>query len=162
MYDDIRPKRKDRVYDSVEAAGVDVTDWEQSSADPRRKRMNPKYCYNWSFVQPGKVVVASLWHAEMQPRGATVIHAKNFREDARLNAPKQAWRKRATDLDEALHLAHSHGIPVRVIILDGGRMRQSGNPRSQASRPERRQLDNREWRVEHYDEKTGDHILIRT
>ena len=162
MYDSIRPTRKERVYDAVEAAGVDVSDWERSSKDPRRKKANPKYCYNWSFVEPGKVVVASLWHEEMKPHGATIMHSKNFREDARLNAPKHAWYKRASDLDAAIELAHTHDLPVRVIMLDGGRMRRSGDPGSAPSQPKFRQLDQREWRVISYSRATGDHALVRS
>jgi hypothetical protein len=28
--------------------------------------MNPKYCYDWSFVELGKVVVLNLWHHSMK------------------------------------------------------------------------------------------------
>ena len=39
--------------DLVKLAGVDVSDW--ANFKGKHASTNPKYCYEWSFIEPGKL-----------------------------------------------------------------------------------------------------------
>jgi 5-methylcytosine-specific restriction enzyme A len=77
----LQPTRKDLVFDLVQHAGFDVTDWISSSNDSRGPKANPKYCYEWSFIQPGVAVILNLWHDAMTDEGGLVVQRNNFRQD---------------------------------------------------------------------------------
>ena len=55
VLDELRPKAKNRLIDLVRAAGVDVSDWKNFERGARWEAANPKYCYEWCFVEPGRV-----------------------------------------------------------------------------------------------------------
>ena len=56
--------------DLVEEAGIDITDWAKSSNRGKKwAAANPKYCYEWAFIETGKVVVLNLWFDLMQEPG---------------------------------------------------------------------------------------------
>ena len=65
---DLRPKERQRVIDLVRETGVDVNDWSNFKGGAENAASNPKYCYEWSFVEPKKVVVLNLWYASMQEK----------------------------------------------------------------------------------------------
>lgn len=157
---DIRPTKKDHVFDLVQEAGVDVADWIASSKDIRGHKANPKYCYEWSFVENGKVVVLNLWHDAMSDEDGLILQRNNFRADAERNRSKPIWRKRATKLDETLQAALRHNLPVRVII-NYGVMRNKGSPDGDPSRVVARQLDPEPWTIIEYDWNTGEHAIAR-
>lgn len=73
---EIEPKVKPNLIDLVKAAGVDVSDWANCKTVASR---NPKYCYEWAFVEPKKVVVLNLWHEHMKERrdGTVFIELNN-------------------------------------------------------------------------------------
>lgn len=156
----LRPIRKDKVFDLVEEAGFDITDW-VASARNCPVRANPKYCYEWAFIQPGKVAILNLWWDmfEEGPDGS-IVHRHNFRADASGNLGKPTWVKRATALDEAVQQVHQKGIQLRVVINDGIK-RKRGDPRAKPSKVFARQLDPRPWCVAQYDSNTGRHVLRR-
>ena len=52
--------------DLVETAGVDVSDW-SNCVDGVAAR-NPKYCYEWAFIEPKKLVVLNVWHDHLAER----------------------------------------------------------------------------------------------
>lgn len=157
----LRPIQKHKVFDLVSEAGFDTYDW-VSSARNCAVKANPKYCYEWSFVEPGKVVILNLWWDMFtEEPGGPIVHRHNFRADASGNAGKPTWVKRATALDEAVQLAYHRDIELRVVINDGIRRRR-GDPSSKPSKVTARQLDPREWRVASYDPLTGDHLLRRS
>jgi hypothetical protein len=158
--DSIRPTRKDHVFDLVEQAGVDVSDWIASSNDSRGHKANPKYCYEWSFVEPNRVVVLNLWFDQMHEEDGLVVQRNNFRQDAVANAGKSIWVRRATKLDETLQVALKDNLPVRVIINDG-RMRRQRDPSADASRVTARELDSELWTITEYDWNTGAHAITR-
>lgn len=157
----LRPTRKHKVFDLVEEAGFDTSDW-IASARRCAVKANPKYCYEWAFVEPGKVAILNLWWDmfEEQPDGS-IVHRHNFRADASGNAGKPTWVKRATALDEAVQQVHRKGIQLRVVINDGIK-RKRGDPSSKPSRVMARHLDPRSWQVAAYDPVTGDHLLRRS
>ena len=78
----LKPTRKDKVFDLVEEAGFDTSDW-VASAHNCPIKANPKYCYEWAFVEPGKVAILNLWWDmfEEMPDGS-ITHRHNFRADA--------------------------------------------------------------------------------
>jgi 5-methylcytosine-specific restriction enzyme A len=160
---DIRPTKRDLVFDLVKAAGVDVSDWIASSKNPRAYRANPKYCYEWSFVEPRKLAVLNLWHSEMSVDNGRVVRKGNFRADAdrqRLPGGKSIWAKRAEKMDEALKAIIDEGLLLRVIINDGVK-REPDTPNPKASTVERRELDPLPWTITKYDHQTGEHVIAR-
>jgi len=161
--DEIKPTKKEIVFDLVEEAGFDVSDWIESSNDPRGHKANPKYCYDWSFVQPGKVVILNLWHDMMAVENDLIVERANFRADAESHKGKVgrgAWFRRATQIDDALKTALQENLPVRVIINDGIK-RERGVDDPVASRVTARQLDHEPWAITEYDWSTGEHAITR-
>lgn len=160
---DIAPTRKDLVFDLVRESGFDVSDWIASSTNPRGYKANPKYCYEWSFLEPGKVAILNLWHAMMRVEANTIVQRNNFRADAEANrvaGGKQAWIRRALALDHTLQAALRENLPVRVIINDGV-IRNNGDPRGASSKVVVRQLDPVPWTIAEYDWQTGEHAITR-
>lgn len=156
----LQPTRKDHVFDLVRAAGIDVSDWIASSNDQRGYKANPKYCYEWSFIESGIVVVLNLWHDAMTEEQGLIVQRNNFRSDARDNAGKPTWVRRATKLDGTLQVALRENLPVRVII-NHGLMRNKGDPSADPSRVTARQLDPEPWTITEYDWDTGAHAITR-
>jgi 5-methylcytosine-specific restriction enzyme A len=159
----LKPTRKDLVFDLVKEAGVDMSDWINSSNNPNAYKANPKYCYEWSFVESQKLAVLNLWHSEMSEKDGNIIREGNFRADAdrqRRPGGKSIWAKRALKMDEALKSTIRDSLRLRVIVNDGV-LRQTGDHNPKASTVGSRQLDPEPWTITHYDSQTGDHIITR-
>ena len=62
----LKPSKRQRVYDLVQDTGVDVSDWSNMKGGERKAAANPKYCYEWSFIQPSDVIVVNFWYEEIQ------------------------------------------------------------------------------------------------
>lgn len=157
--DEILPKYRLRLMDLVEDAGVDVSDWANCKGGAARAAANPKYCYEWSFVEPGKVVVFNLWHDQMEENGGEIITRKlNVRDFAgKRQGPE---KRRGLEMDRAIQTALKDGLPIRIVVL-GGRMRNINNPNEKASQVSTRLLDPVAWSVTAYDERTGECTLTR-
>ncbi|WP_262488825.1 HNH endonuclease [Halomonas sp. ANAO-440] len=154
ILDEIRPTRRQRVYDLVRDAGVDVSHWERTKGESSSAASNPKYCYNWSFVGE-KVVVANLWHEEMVEKGGIVRYILNPREMAKNATGVRVAR--AQQMDLAIRQAMTFPLPIRVIINAGSR-KQDGHKTTSVKQ---RLLDPVVWNVEAYDEHTGRCTLAR-
>lgn len=160
---DIRPRAKELVFDLVDAAGFDTADWIASSNDPRGPKANPKYCYEWAFLQPGKLVILNLWHRNMVEENGHIIQRENFRSDAEFHkrvSRKSSWANRAARLDNFIQIALRDNLPVRVIINDGT-MRDKRVVDSKPSHVTARELDPQPWAITGYDWATGAHELTR-
>ncbi|MDB5432870.1 MAG: endonuclease [Caulobacter sp.] len=160
---DLKPRTKSLVIDLVREAGIDVSDWSSSTRGVQGASTNPKYCYEWSFVEPGKVVALNLWHRGLKDVDGLVIHEGNFRKDAddlRSARGTPAWERRARKLDDALKTAWADGLTVRVIINDG-KQRVKGAEDAVASQVKVRELDAEPWTLTDYDLMTGAHLLVR-
>lgn len=160
---EIRPKDQYRVMDLVKAAGVDVSDWGNFKGGERKAACNPKYCYEWSFMEPQKVVVLNLWYESMQVQSEVIFQSLNYRQiaDEFDEIPgRSVWKKRALKMDQAFQEAMNLGLPVRVIICEGPR-RGVDQPKSEASRVQKRLLDEMPWAVTYYDCETGLCTLTR-
>jgi 5-methylcytosine-specific restriction enzyme A len=153
--DEISPRKKELVIDLVRDAGVDVSDWSNYSGSPAA---NPKYCFDWSFVQPGQVVVLNLWHDGIEVNKGQIFQKLNLSK--RLSSPTTSSRegilkRRAKRMDDAVRLAFAEGLPVRVIVLDGQKRTE------EKSNVSKRLLDPVPWAVTKYDFGTGDFTLSR-
>ncbi len=163
MFTEIKPIHRLKIFDLVEEAGFDVSDWIGSSNDPRGFKANPKYCYEWSFIQTGHFVILNLWYAAMREEGARIFQKNNFRADAeyhRTVTHKTSWAVRARRLDESLQVALRENLPVRVIVIDGD-MRDRNDPELRASKVINRKLDPKPWSITKYDWNTGECELTR-
>jgi hypothetical protein len=161
--DELKPTNQNRVIDLVEAAGVDVEDWGKFARGAKYAASNPKYCYEWSFVQPSKVVVLNLWYENLRERENSVSAILNMRKESqrlREIRAKALWVKRASRMDEAIMLAFKDHLTVRVIINEG-EMRDTVNPKAKASVVSGRFLDPTSWHISSYDLSTGNAILFR-
>lgn len=159
----LRPTEHRRVMDLVQEAGLDVSDWGNYAGGPTRAAANPKYCYEWAFVQPGTVVVLNVWYSDINDRHGVITLEDNLRASAtnhaRMHRPASpVWRKRASKFDEAVSKAAAERLLVRAIICDG-RMRRLSE--EHASKVKARMLDPVPWAVTLYDSKTGQFTLTR-
>ena len=163
MIEALMPKTKNCVFDLVEEAGFDMQDWVESYSGGANYKANPKYCYEWAYIQPGKVVILNLWHADMTEKDGQVTHRGNYRRDAdfyRKSSSKPQWVKRATTLDQAIRTARDGSLPVRVIVLKG-KVREKDDPAATPSKVSFRELDGDPWTITAYNDATGEYELTR-
>ena len=151
--------------DVVREAGIDVADWARWSGGAAKAAANPKYCYEWSFVEPHKLVVLNVWFRALREQGGKITLQDNLRESAALHSKNRKgggpiWHKRALKFDEAVSSASVGRLPIRVVICDG-EMRQRGDVNARASKVRARQLDSVPWAVTAYDAGTGRFTLTR-
>lgn len=157
----LRPTAKELVINLVRAAGIDVSDWSNYSGGPEKAARNPRYCYEWAFADPGKVVVLNLWHELLRDEGGTVFQQLNLRQTAR-NLKEVSGSgvqiRRALTADEYIRHAFEESLPVRVVINDGVRRKERVRG---SSRVRARALDPAVWHVGAYDFVTGKAIIVR-
>ncbi|GAA0723102.1 HNH endonuclease signature motif containing protein [Dokdonella soli] len=158
----IRPRERLRVMDLVREAGIDVSDWANfKGASPAA---NPRYCYEWAFVDQTKVVVLNLWFDSMElDESGAITQRLNLRQLAmqlERNGGRPVWARRARGLDQALQDAVRLKLPVRVIVNEGHRRDIERDP-DKASSVEHRMLDELPWTIAEYDWNSGDCLLVR-
>ena len=170
LKDDLIPRTKNLVMDLVAAAQVDVAPWAESrNGLVAKPASNPKYCYEWAFTQPKKLIVVCLWHDQLIESGGQVSCSLNLRhwaeqvQQSRLKpSQRSAGSRRARRMDEALKEASEYHLPVRVIVGEGPKQ-DIANPDSLAtSRMIKRLLDPEPWAVMQYDSDTGRCELCRS
>ncbi len=158
---DITPRESQRIIDLVRAAGVDVSDWANFKGGKKNAAANPKYCYEWSFIEPNKVVVLNLWFVNLKERNGTIECHFNMRKaahKARQLPNNTARQSRCQKLDHAVQVALRGNLPIRVILCDG-EMRRIDDV--EASRVSKRLLDGVPWAVTAYDWKIGQCTVTR-
>ena len=163
--DSLRPKTKRRVIDLVREAGIDVGEWANIVGGKVKAAGNPKYCYEWSFLEPNNLAVLNLWHNALQEHHGVITFQDNTRANAanhaRLHTPKGSLlAKRSERFDEAVKTAASRKLPVRVIICTGTKEDRSKS-HTRASKVAARELDPAPWAVTEYDSRTGKFTLTR-
>jgi hypothetical protein len=156
------PEEKLRVMDLVRAAGVDVSDWANIKGGKKRAAVNPKYCYDWAFVQPKKVAVLCIWFDGLKERAGKIWCELN-------EMKKEDWvpqlssadprRRRRIKFNAALQTAFTEGLPVRLILVSGKHRHLSQELK--ASQVTKRRLDAAPWAVTAYDFETGECTLTR-
>lgn len=109
LLSEVDPKVHRRVMDLVREAGVNVSDWTnfRSGPKPERAASNPKYCYEWAFVEPGQVVVLNLWFDAMTEQNGSLLQTINPRRFglAMGRAGKKTWERRASRMDLCIQQA---------------------------------------------------------
>lgn len=143
ILEQLKPTSNARVMDLVEQAGIDVSEWASSP----KGAANQKYCREWAFHSPGRVVVLNLWYEELLEDGGVVFRRINFRPQHQKRKDQQ---RRARTYIGALADAWRNQLPVRSIIGERKGENQVGH----------RYLDPYFWAVTSYDERTG-YVLTR-
>lgn len=160
---DLEPKRRALVMNLVAEAGIDISNWANVKGGAAKAAANPKYCYEWSFLDRDKVAALNLWHGSMQEREGVIFHELNMREHARKCArlaTKRVWETRAINMDVAIQNAFSKSLPVRVIVC-AGVVKDLEDEKPEASKVRARMLDPEVWTVTAYDWNTGACRLTR-
>jgi hypothetical protein len=148
-----RPTQKLVVMELLREAGVDVSDWRNYKG--KHPSANPKYCYNWSFEQPGELFVVCIWHSSLSQENGKIVFRRGTKPQERKGTGASVWKKREADFRYALEQAYRQQLPVRVILLEGERRSK------QASRVHSRLLDPIHWAVREYNLETGSCLLVR-
>jgi 5-methylcytosine-specific restriction protein A len=160
---EVKPISRQRVMDLVQTAGVDVSEWGNFRGGQQKAASNPKYCYEWSFVEAGQLVILNLWYENMHPDKGRIIQKLDLRRratDLAKTSSASVWKARALKVDQAIQTAYRQQLPIRVIVCDG-KMRQAGDPDAKASQVQKRLLDPMPWAVTAYDWATGRCTLVR-
>lgn len=153
---ELRPTSKPNVIDLLNEAGVNVKDWANFKGGITKAASNPKYCYEWSFLEVNKVIVLNLWFSGLRKYNGKIFRKYNMRAlSSKLVEPVS--KRRALSVDENLKTAISNKLPVRVIINDG----DTRVPEKKVSRVKKRMLDNMPWTITSYNNKTGECVLTR-
>jgi 5-methylcytosine-specific restriction protein A len=154
---ELKPKTQNTVMALLNQAGYDTSDWKNSARGEKGAASNPKYCYEWAFLQPGEFAVLNLWHKELSEEGGKIYQILNKRNsNSTGNMGKDAKRnKSAQNMDRILRAAYTNGLPVKVNIVDGIRTQDQVGLKKSAARVKYRSLDTVEWAVVSYDYSTG-------
>jgi 5-methylcytosine-specific restriction enzyme A len=160
----VEPRSHRKVIDLVHEAGVNVDDWVNFKKGPNNERAasNPKYCYDWAFVEQGKVVVLNLWFDSMRLNGDAITQSVNPRRfGEEVGKIKSAtWAMRATRMDLAIQKAYREKLPIRVVVCQGD-MRTAEDPDAEPSHVYKRLLDPEPWAISSYDFFTGECLITR-
>jgi 5-methylcytosine-specific restriction protein A len=169
--EDLMPKSKPNLIELVRNAGVDVSGWSKTaSGNFKHPAANPAYCYEWAFIQDGRVVVLNLWYDEIEEWAGSIYCRLNPRmwsaersaSRSLEHGAKSLTPRRAKRMDDAISRAFEEDLPVRVIVVDGPRRDYTNSKSQAASRVERRELDSPNWTVTKYDTRTGEGLVVRT
>ena len=155
---EVTPKSRMLVMDLVKQAGIDTSDWANFKRGAKWAATNPKYCYEWCFVQ-GEHIALNLWLDNMEYKNGTLVQTHNMAKRAAME-PNQAWRRRAANMNEAFLLSYRKGLPVNVIVCSGER-RDPDIPNAKASTVSKRLLDKLTWHIASYDQETGQCEIAR-
>jgi 5-methylcytosine-specific restriction protein A len=156
--EELRPVSSPRLIDLVKQAGCDVTDWANCKGGESFASRNPKYCYEWCFIEPETVVVLKLWYDGIEDGKEGLFLRDNSREFAAIRPFPE--NDRALRMDAAIQKAFDEEIPIRAIIIEG-RRRDPAKPGEKASRVSKQLLDPLPWRVKKYNRRNGDYTLTR-
>lgn len=158
VIEDLRPTDKLLVMNLLEVAGVDVSAWADGKGGARKAASNPKYCYNWSFEQPGEAVVLCLWHNGLTTERGKAVYRLNPKYRGAITRPPgvKNWNPRSGEINRMIRLAYSEQLPIRVIFVDGHQGGSAGKT-AVASRF----LDPLPWAVNEYDFASGKCLMVR-
>ncbi len=143
------------------AAGMDVSAWAMGFKG-RSPAANPKFCYNWSFEQPGEFVVACLWYKNLTSASGKIIYRTRpgSRGARRTDPGAGVWNRRASEFDRHLALAYHQKLPI-VVIIGEGTQRNPKDVKPKASEVKARLLDNVRWAITDYDPTKGEFTIVR-
>jgi 5-methylcytosine-specific restriction protein A len=160
VLNELKPIQKFLVMDLLEQAEFDVSQWKNYKGT--RPAANPKYCYNWSFEQPGERVAVCVWHQSLKQQNGKVFFRRKPRAHAsvRKGPGASVWNRRGADVEKNLELAYRQQLPIRVIVVEG-EQRNPADLKPKASSVKARLLDPATWAVTEYDYATGECLLER-
>jgi hypothetical protein len=118
---ELKPQGRERVIDLAERAGLDVSDWPNYERGKENPGANPKYCYEWALVEPGRLVVCNLWYGAMKEVAGGVEQHLVLRDTDEHQESDPTRRARRARMEKAIAEAFLDRLPVRVIVLDGRR-----------------------------------------
>jgi 5-methylcytosine-specific restriction enzyme A len=148
-----KPIKKLVVMELLIEAGVDVSDWKNYKG--KHPSVNPKYCYNWSFEQPGELFVVCIWYPTLSSENDNVVFRRLSKPLDRKGTGASVWKAREAGFSRALEYAYRQQLPVKVILLDGERKQV------EASDVHARLLDPVSWAVLEFNLETGGCLLVR-
>ena len=160
VLDELKPTKKLLVMDLLDEAGVDVSQWKKYKG--LHPAANPKYCYNWSFEQPGEVVVVCLWHQALKESKGKITFRRRYRAfaSARHERGANVWNRRDAAFGDDIEMAYRQQLPIRVIVVDG-KPRNAKQAKPKPSLVKARMLDPVEWAAKEVDGSPGDFLLVR-
>jgi 5-methylcytosine-specific restriction protein A len=148
----LKPSEANRIMDLVEQAGIDVSDWADFKGNAPAS--NPKYCYEWSFVDEAQGVMACcLWHDMLDINEGKVKAVFNVLKTSETRTSSQ--KNRAKKLHQHLHQAKDNDWTIRAIVVSE-KSRTDGT-----AKVDKRLLDESPWYVEDYDPYTNQWTLAR-
>jgi 5-methylcytosine-specific restriction enzyme A len=156
---EILPAQKQRVIDLIHAAGIGVSDWSNYKNGKTNPGANPKYCYEWALVEPGKLIVLNLWYDMMREVEGGVEQHLSLHDPAAQQERNATRRARRNRMEAAISLAHQTHLPIRVIVL-GGKSKATVDG-SRATLVGARILDPVAWGVTSFNQRTGKIVLRR-
>ena len=161
----IKPTRRERIYDVVKDAGIDVAAWHTGRGD---FASNPNFCYRWAFVGEHSVVLC-LWLRSIKLIDAKWVCNGNARREQLERAAQgsdhwdpavrnrtKRWANSAYQMDEVIKQAVRKSLNVRVCIVDS----KESSSELEASSADYRILDAYSWTLR-YDMMTGDYKVSR-
>lgn len=171
----LKPKTKSPVRELLEAAKIDVTDWETDRhgsvlANPNAHVYNS---FKWSFGGFGKPVALCIWHEEIDWTADPPVrigNSKNQQEDLNALADAAISKgeksrlgikvRRTQDFQRAVQEAYSKRLAVHVLLLDGHRT-EIEDAAKDSSSVSFRELDPVPWYVHQFDPYSGEYKLVR-
>jgi 5-methylcytosine-specific restriction enzyme A len=150
VLDKIKPIEKTNLIDLVHAAGIDTNDWANYGGN-KPPSQNPRYCYEWSFIDQNNIVVLNLWHNNFTEESGKIYQRLNIKVLA--NQFTGVRLSRLIKLCEAIEFAFTENLHVRVIIC----LSEDGSFRT----VDKRVLDTQPWAVTYYDKNIGQCTLVR-
>ena len=158
VIEDLQPTKRLLVMNLLEEAGVDVSAWAEGKGGARKAASNPKYCYNWSFEQPGEIVVLCLWHSGLATERGNVVYRMSPKHCGAISRPPglKNWNPRAGEINRLIQLAYTEQLPIKVIFVHG---HQAGS--GERTAVDSRLLDTLPWAVTEYDFATGKCLMVR-
>ena len=161
----LKPTKLERIYDVVEAAGIDVTPWHTAKGD---YSSNPNFCYRWAF-EGNKVALLCIWFHSINWVDGAWVSAGNARArqqersaagadhwDQAVRNRTKRWAKSAYQLDEVIKQAYRNKLEVRVCIVDT----RTTTGEFEAAKADYRALDPMPWKLT-YDMMTGEYSIRR-
>lgn len=161
----------------VAEAGVDVRPWavRADGAAVATPAANPSYCYEWAFGGEVGPIVLCIWHVSIKAQNGRIEQQDNLRQAAleleraaedHYKPPKVKQRakeqaRRARRFDSMLQKAYRHSRPIRVVMLEGERLRAGADPGVQSSIVDFRLLDPEIWYAHEYHDIDGSFRLVR-
>jgi len=158
LLEPLEPKDRGLLIDLVRKTGMDVSGRSDFADGSSRAASNPKFCYEWSFVE-NDIIILNLWFENLLVENGRIIQRMNLRGRKR-KEEKFIWKQRASRVDHAIRTAYNLGLPIRAIICSG-KLRTDSHAAAEASKVAKRSLDTVQWAVALYNDITGDCLLER-